>query len=239
MVHASRGQLRPRPRTCAARSRSSAASREAPFGRIEGVDWARWARDYSPDPRADRRGDPRVRRLRDTARRRPAASTCRNGPRDSRDLRRPRPARPGSPPTRSPRSRRPAGHLLLQTIRSHDQFNTTVYGLDDRYRGIKGGRRVVFVNPDDLTELGIADGETVDLVAVVDRRRAPRRGLPAWSRTRPRAAAPRRTSRRRTSSSRSTPTPTAAAPRRRSRSSFASRRASRELHCWCPRWHLT
>ena len=41
----------------------------------------------------------------------------------------------------------PAGHLLLQTVRSHDQFNTTVYGLNDRYRGIKGGRRVVFVNP--------------------------------------------------------------------------------------------
>ncbi len=40
----------------------------------------------------------------------------------------------------------PPGHLLLQTIRSHDQFNTTVYGLDDRYRGMHGGRRVVFVS---------------------------------------------------------------------------------------------
>ena len=53
----------------------------------------------------------------------------------------------------------PAGHLLLQTVRSHDQFNTTVYGLDDRYRGITDGRRVVFVNPDDLAALGVADGE--------------------------------------------------------------------------------
>ena len=60
----------------------------------------------------------------------------------------------------------PPGHLLLQTVRSHDQFNTTIYGLDDRYRGIRSGRRVVFVIADDLTELEIADGEHVDLVSV-------------------------------------------------------------------------
>lgn len=59
----------------------------------------------------------------------------------------------------------PPGRLLLQTIRSHDQFNTTIYGLDDRYRGIRKGRRVVFVNPADLAELGIADGQLVDLVS--------------------------------------------------------------------------
>jgi formate dehydrogenase major subunit len=57
----------------------------------------------------------------------------------------------------------PPGRLLLQTIRSHDQFNTTIYGLDDRYRGIRNGRRVVFVNPDDLRDLGVADGDCVDL----------------------------------------------------------------------------
>jgi len=60
----------------------------------------------------------------------------------------------------------PTGHLLLQTVRSHDQFNTTVYGLDDRYRGIKGGRRVIFVNADDLTEYGLSDGDTVDVISV-------------------------------------------------------------------------
>jgi molybdopterin-dependent oxidoreductase alpha subunit len=57
----------------------------------------------------------------------------------------------------------PPGRLLLQTVRSHDQFNTTIYGLDDRYRGIRKGRRVVFVNPDDLADLGVADGAIVDL----------------------------------------------------------------------------
>lgn len=57
------------------------------------------------------------------------------------------------------------GRLILQTIRSHDQFNTTIYGLNDRYRGISAGRRVVFVNPTDLRELGVADGDRVDLVS--------------------------------------------------------------------------
>ena len=60
----------------------------------------------------------------------------------------------------------PEGHLLLQTVRSHDQFNTTVYGLDDRYRGVKGGRRVVFVNEHDLAVRGLGDGDLVDLVSV-------------------------------------------------------------------------
>ncbi|MBO9532722.1 MAG: molybdopterin-dependent oxidoreductase [Solirubrobacteraceae bacterium] len=59
----------------------------------------------------------------------------------------------------------PDGHLLLQTLRSHDQYNTTIYGLDDRYRGITGGRRVLFVRPSDLDALGFADGDMVDLVA--------------------------------------------------------------------------
>ncbi|WP_261562589.1 FdhF/YdeP family oxidoreductase, partial [Frankia tisae] len=60
----------------------------------------------------------------------------------------------------------PPGHLLLQTVRSHDQYNTTIYGMDDRYRGIRRGRRVVFVHPDDLAALGLADGVHVDLVGV-------------------------------------------------------------------------
>ena len=59
----------------------------------------------------------------------------------------------------------PPGRLLLQTIRSHDQFNTTIYGLDDRYRGISQGRRVVFVHPADLDELGLADAQVVDVIS--------------------------------------------------------------------------
>jgi molybdopterin-dependent oxidoreductase alpha subunit len=59
----------------------------------------------------------------------------------------------------------PAGRLVLQTMRSHDQYNTTIYGLDDRYRGVKGGRRVVFVNPDDIERFGLTEGARVDLVS--------------------------------------------------------------------------
>jgi anaerobic selenocysteine-containing dehydrogenase len=49
-------------------------------------------------------------------------------------------------------------------MRSHD-LNTTIYGLEDRYRGVHGTRQVVFVNPDDLAELGLADGQYVDIVS--------------------------------------------------------------------------
>ncbi|MFJ4264193.1 FdhF/YdeP family oxidoreductase [Paenarthrobacter nicotinovorans] len=59
----------------------------------------------------------------------------------------------------------PDGHLILQTMRSHDQYNTTFYGLDDRYRGVSDGRRVILVHPEDLTELGFQDRELVDVVS--------------------------------------------------------------------------
>ncbi len=59
----------------------------------------------------------------------------------------------------------PPGRLVLQTLRSHDQYNTTIYGLDDRYRGVKGGRRVVFVNPEDIARFGLSAGDRVDLVS--------------------------------------------------------------------------
>ena len=55
------------------------------------------------------------------------------------------------------------GQFVMMTIRTHDQFNTTVYGLDDRYRGIFNGRRVVFIHADDMTEAGLQQGQLVDL----------------------------------------------------------------------------
>src|SRR3989441_3108967 len=57
------------------------------------------------------------------------------------------------------------GQFLMMTMRSHDQFNTTIYGLDDRYRGIHNGRRVVFLNPDDIRLGGFHEGQTVDLIS--------------------------------------------------------------------------
>jgi anaerobic selenocysteine-containing dehydrogenase len=55
------------------------------------------------------------------------------------------------------------GNFIMMTIRSHDQYNTTIYGLDDRYRGIKNERRVVFMNADDMATLGLKEGDLVDL----------------------------------------------------------------------------
>lgn len=62
----------------------------------------------------------------------------------------------------------PEGRLLMTTIRSHDQFNTTIYGLDDRYRGIDGGRMVVFMSVDDIADLGMQKGQKVDITSYWD-----------------------------------------------------------------------
>jgi len=59
------------------------------------------------------------------------------------------------------------GTLVLTTIRSHDQYNTTIYGLDDRYRGVFGRRDVVFMNEQDLAHHGIEHGDSVDIETVL------------------------------------------------------------------------
>ncbi|MBM7332911.1 FdhF/YdeP family oxidoreductase [Alloalcanivorax marinus] len=56
--------------------------------------------------------------------------------------------------------------LVLQTLRSHDQYNTTIYGLHDRYRGVHNGRKVVFVNAADIRRLGFRPGDKIDLVSL-------------------------------------------------------------------------
>jgi molybdopterin-dependent oxidoreductase alpha subunit len=64
-----------------------------------------------------------------------------------------------------PRHALEPGQLLMMSVRSHDQFNTTVYGDDDRYRGIYGGRRVIFLNEEDVRTLGLAKGQHVDITS--------------------------------------------------------------------------
>ena len=73
-------------------------------------------------------------------------------------------------PTSTPVHRARAGRadsgqpvFVLSTVRSHDQYNTTVYGLDDRYRGVHGERRVLFAHADDIAALGMDAGDRVDL----------------------------------------------------------------------------
>jgi formate dehydrogenase major subunit len=56
------------------------------------------------------------------------------------------------------------GRYVLQTFRSHDQYNTTIYGMDDRYRGVYGERQVVFMNPADMSDIGVEAGDRADIV---------------------------------------------------------------------------
>ncbi len=76
----------------------------------------------------------------------------------------------------APRWELEADQLLMMTIRSHDQYNTTIYGLDDRYRGVKNERRVVFLNAQDLKTRGLKSGDVVDLTSHFEaqERHAPR-----------------------------------------------------------------
>jgi molybdopterin-dependent oxidoreductase alpha subunit len=160
-VHASQGGLAP----ASGELRSEVAIICGLAARVlgDGLPWAEFAADY----RAVRERIARVvPGFEDYERRidRPGGFTLPHPPRDTRSF-----------PTATGRARFtanevtapevPDGRLLLQTVRSHDQYNTTIYGLDDRYRGVHHGRRVVFVHPDDLTALAVPDGSTVDIVS--------------------------------------------------------------------------
>ncbi len=156
-VHASRGPLAPASPLLRSEVAIVTGLAERTLGDRYGIDWAAMRDDY----RVIRRHISRV--VPDCAGyevnvSRPGGFVLPHPPRDSRTF-----------PTRSGRAEFAVsplqvmelepGQLILQTLRSHDQFNTTIYGLDDRYRGVKGGRMVVFVNPADLAQLGFADGE--------------------------------------------------------------------------------
>jgi anaerobic selenocysteine-containing dehydrogenase len=60
--------------------------------------------------------------------------------------------------------------MLLTTIRSHDQFNTTIYGFDDRYRGVDGNRHVIFMNEKDIAARRLESGQLVDITSHFDDR---------------------------------------------------------------------
>jgi anaerobic selenocysteine-containing dehydrogenase len=62
-----------------------------------------------------------------------------------------------------PRTAPPEGRFVMMTVRTHDQYNTTVYGMQDRYRGVANQRRVVLMNAEDLAALALSEGAKVDL----------------------------------------------------------------------------
>jgi molybdopterin-dependent oxidoreductase alpha subunit len=162
MVHASRGRLAPGSSQLRSEVAIIAGLGRALFG--EDIGWSAMGEDYSLIRNHISRVIPGFENFEERIGA-PGGFSLPNGPRDSRGFAtaagRAR-FTVNSPTT----AQAPDGHLLLQTVRSHDQFNTTVYGLDDRYRGIKGGRRVVFVCTDDLRDRGLRDGDLVNLVSV-------------------------------------------------------------------------
>ena len=76
-----------------------------------------------------------------------------------------------------PRNELAPGQYIMMTIRSHDQFNTHIYGLDDRYRGIFNGRRVIFMNAEDVAGAGLKRGQQVDLTSHYEGEKRTARGF--------------------------------------------------------------
>ncbi|WP_329017178.1 FdhF/YdeP family oxidoreductase [Streptomyces sp. NBC_00690] len=163
MVHASRGNLPPASPQLLSEPAIVARLARAVLGSASATPWEDFERDYGTIRDRIARVVPGFEDF-NTKIARPGGFTLPHAPRDERRF----PTATGkanftAAPVEFPEV--PEGRLLLQTLRSHDQYNTTIYGLDDRYRGIKGGRRVVLVNPEDAAALGLADGAYTDLVS--------------------------------------------------------------------------
>ncbi|MFF2194700.1 FdhF/YdeP family oxidoreductase [Streptomyces sp. NPDC058157] len=163
MVHASRGNLAPASPQLLSEPAIVARMARAVLGTASKTPWEDFEADYAAIRDRIARVVPGFEDFNARVAR-PGGFQLPHGPRDERRF----PTKTGkanftAAPVEYPEV--PAGRLLLQTLRSHDQYNTTIYGLDDRYRGITGGRRVVMVHPDDAAELGLADGSYTDLVS--------------------------------------------------------------------------
>ncbi|MEE1776818.1 FdhF/YdeP family oxidoreductase [[Kitasatospora] papulosa] len=163
MVHASRGNLAPASTHLLSEPAIVARLARAVLGPASTTPWEDFEKDYGTIRDRISRVVPGFEDFNARVAR-PGGFTLPHAPRDERRF----PTATGkanftAAPVEYPEL--PEGRLLLQTLRSHDQYNTTIYGLDDRYRGIKGGRRIVMVNPQDAQDLGLADGSYTDLVS--------------------------------------------------------------------------
>jgi molybdopterin-dependent oxidoreductase alpha subunit len=160
-VHASHGAVKPVAGTLKSEVAIVAGMAKATIGDRHGIDWDSFVKDYDVIRDRISRVVPGFENFNADIRK-AAGFILPNGPRDSRTFRT-RTGKAIMTVNELEHLERPPGRLILQTFRSHDQFNTTIYSLNDRYRGIKKGRDVVFVNGDDLVELGLADGQRVDI----------------------------------------------------------------------------
>jgi len=160
-VHASHGAVKPVAPGLLSEVAIVAGMAKATLGDAHGIDWDAFVADYDVIRDRISRVVPGFENFNADIRK-AAGFVLPNGPRDSRTFNT-RTGKAIMTVNELEHLERPEGRLILQTFRSHDQFNTTIYSLNDRYRGIKKGRDVVFVNPDDLAELGLVDGQRVDI----------------------------------------------------------------------------
>jgi molybdopterin-dependent oxidoreductase alpha subunit len=162
LVHASRGHLTPASPTLKSEPRIVCDLARAVLGESSSIDWKHMGQDYD--------------RVRDAISRVIEGFEHYNKRvRDTHGFSLPNTARERDFRTSDgkaqftvhgrPDHRLAEGQLLLMTLRSHDQYNTTIYTDDDRYRGVRGDRRIIFMNADDVAERGLAAGQAVNITS--------------------------------------------------------------------------
>jgi molybdopterin-dependent oxidoreductase alpha subunit len=161
-VHASRGVLEPAGEHLLSEVEIVCGMARAVLGEESRVPWGGFAADYDLIRERIGRVVPGFERFNERVREK-GGFYVPNGPRDGVFTTPSGKARFIAHPI--PRWDLRPDELLLMTIRTHDQFNTTVYGEDDRYRGITGGRRVIFMNAADIARRGLRAGERVDVTS--------------------------------------------------------------------------
>ncbi|HPF90348.1 MAG TPA: FdhF/YdeP family oxidoreductase [Flavobacteriales bacterium] len=169
VVHRSQGAHEPASPHLRSEPEIIAGIAQATLGERPNLRWREWARDYDlirDEVEAVIPGftdfNKRVRK--------PDGFVLPNGPRDGAAFSTPS-GKGHFSVTPAPEWKLKQGEYMAQTLRTHDQFNTTIYGLDDRYRGLHGERRVVLMHADDMAAEGLRTKDRVDLVSHYGRER--------------------------------------------------------------------
>ena len=162
IINPSRGRLKPASRHLLSEPVIVARLAQAVLGNRPGLEWSKWSQDYSLIRDEIEQVVPGFEQFNQRIAK--GIFYLPNPPRDRREF-----------PTSTGKANFTINQIeflpveawqyVLMTMRSHDQFNTTIYGLDDRYRGIYNGRRVLFMNPEDMNAAGLVQGQPVDLTS--------------------------------------------------------------------------
>ena len=162
-VHSSQGRLDPASAELMSEPAIVAALAQATLGATVGIDWSEFVRNYDSIRERIAAVIPGFENLNSRIRQ-PSGFILPNAVRDLREFRTAsKKALFTAHPI--PHLNVEAGQFIMTTIRSHDQYNTTIYGLEDRYRGIHNGRRVVLMNADDMAAQKLSEGDAVDIVS--------------------------------------------------------------------------